>query len=148
MEIDAQFVGHDLMDVGVLGIGRLREEIVFVAVLDGGFVGDAWPDAEHLSLLGGIEIDIFLYFRPGTHEVHIAAQHIDQLWELIEFVFPDQGAASRDTRVFANGKQAFAVASRAHASELKEPKGLSVFPNPLLEVKGAARRLKGNPKSQ
>ena len=79
LQVDAEFVGHDLLDVGLFGMGGLRQEMVFVAVFDGSFIGDTGAHAENLSLFGGIEIDVFLYFGAGTYEAHLPQQYIDQL---------------------------------------------------------------------
>ena len=37
--------------------------------------------------------------RPGTYQAHLAAEHINQLWQLIEAVAPDEAANRGHARI-------------------------------------------------
>lgn len=50
-EVDAQLVGHDGLDVISVGVGRLRQQFVFVTIANGCEVGDAGSNVKYVHLL-------------------------------------------------------------------------------------------------
>lgn len=120
-EIQLDLFLHDDFDIVPFGVFSFLHQLVLVAVLDGGGVGDAWPHVEDVHLLGSPVIDVMPHFGPWPHEAHLAAEHVDQLGELVEFELADEVAGARDARVVpANCDQTAFVGTDTHGAELED----------------------------
>lgn len=146
IEIDAQFVGHDDVHVIVFRVVGGAQQFVFVAVTDGGGVGDAGADVQDVPLFRGVELHVFADFGPRPHQAHVAGKHIDELRQLVQFVFADEIARARDARVVAAyGNQAFFICPDPHGAEFEKSEILSVPSYAGLSVEDGAFGVAFNP---
>lgn len=121
LEVDGEFVGHDAGDVALLGIFGFGQELVLMAVADGGQGGDAGTHVEDVHLLGRVHLDIVAHLGTRAHEAHVADEDVDELGQFVEFVAADDVAGAGDARVAAtDGDEAAAVGAGTHAAEFVE----------------------------
>lgn len=119
-QVDTQFILHDYFHIVAIGIFDLCKQFVFVAVADRSQVRNAGSNVEYVHLFGGIKIDVFADFRPGTHQAHIADEYVDELRQLVEFVFTD--VISRTSHAWiasSDGDKSFLVGTYAHRAEFE-----------------------------
>jgi NAD(P)-dependent dehydrogenase (short-subunit alcohol dehydrogenase family) len=83
VQLQLQLGRHDREPVGGLPVLAAQERLL-VRVLQGGDAGDAGLDREHAPLLIGIEGHVAGVLRTGSDDAHLAAQDVEQLWQLIE----------------------------------------------------------------
>ncbi len=131
--VEQDFCGHHLFDVSHLRMRRFAKDLVFIDVLDGGPVSDAWPYCQYPLLFFGIEVNILTDLRSWSDKAHLAGENIYQLRQLVKFVFPEMVTDIRYPAVaVADGKAPFLIRIRPHRPELEYPEVPVVFPNPQL----------------
>lgn len=114
-EVDAELVLHDSVAVELLGVGGLLQQLVLVAVADGGHIGDAGTDVQDVQLLRGVEVYVFADFRSGADEAHVSFKDVDELRQLVQFVLADVVAGAGYSRIpAAYGYKSFLVRTDAH----------------------------------
>ena len=80
-------------------------------------VGDARAHAQHLvAQLRRIQRDVARHLRPRADQAHVAAQHVDQLRQLVELGAAQERAGARDARIGADGERRPALTRRRRAS--------------------------------
>ena len=114
-EVDAELVLHDSVAVELLGVGGLLQQLVLVAVADGGHIGDAGTDVQDVQLLRGVEVYVFADFRSGADEAHVSFKDVDELRQLVQFVLAYPVAGAGYSRIpAAYGYKSFLVRTDAH----------------------------------
>ena len=103
LQIQVDLPGHDLLDIGAVGIVAGGEQIIFIAETDRRQPRDARAHQQHLPLVGGIQVHIVRHLRPGTHEAHVPHQHIDELGQLVYLTLAQKSAHRGNAAVIAGG---------------------------------------------
>lgn len=148
-EIDSQLVLHDDLHIILVGVGNLRQQFVLVAVADRGHVRNARTNVQHVQLFRSVYIDILPYLRPRSNKAHVPDEHVDQLWQFIEFVLADEISRPCNPRVMpAHRNQSLSIRAYPHRAELIQPEIPVVASDPCLEVKDRPGGIKFNPNGQ
>lgn len=145
-EVDAELVLHDSVAVELLGVGGLLQQLVLVAVADGGHICDAGADVQDVQLLRGVEVYVFADFRPWTDEAHVSFKDVDELRQLVQFVLADVVAGAGYSRIpAAYGYKSFLVRTDAHGAEFQQTEILVVPSHSCLPVEYRTRRVEPDP---
>src|SRR5687767_6096334 len=78
--------------------------------------------------------------RPGSHNAHIAAQYIQELWELIQTTAPQKTADAGNACIIAGSLYRICICIHPHTSELQAPEAFIVFSAACLPEKDRAAR--------
>lgn len=149
LEIQLEFFLHDNVDVIVLGVFGLFHQLVLVAKLDAGRVGDAGANVQDMHLFGSPKLHIVTHLGAGTDQAHIADKDIDQLWQFIKLELPDIIARTGDSWVSAtDSDQAAFVAAHPHGAELEDSEILIVLAHSHLSVKHRAFGIELDPNGE
>ncbi len=103
------------------GSAARASSVALVAELERRRIGDAGPHAQHLvAQRRRIEGDVARHLGPRADQAHVAAQHVDELRQLVELGGGAGSApARRDARVGADGDRRAGVRGAvAHGAEL------------------------------
>src|SRR5258708_29284681 len=80
LEAQAHFLGMDFFHVIAIGVGAANQDFAFVGKPHRRVVGHSRRDAEHLALLGCVEVHSPLNLGSWANETHFPPHHVDQLW--------------------------------------------------------------------
>src|SRR5258706_714335 len=140
LELHTEFVGQDVFAVPLLPIAA-GQLVAFIPVFERCSARDSWAHEEEPPLLIRVARYIARIFRPRTHQAHVAADHVDELRELVQFRSSKPAPDACDAAVPAQG-QGWAVRRRirAHRPELEHSKCPAVASRPSANVKDAACR--------
>jgi len=106
---------------------------------------NARTHTQHASLLRGIQRYEARVLWTWPNQAHITAQHIEQLWELVEPSPPQEGAQSRDSGVGRMGDgRALIERAHDHGPELVEREWITITANPNGAIEGWTRRIESN----
>lgn len=148
-EIKTQFVLHDYLYIIFVGVVRLFQQLVFVAITDGCHIGYSRSDIEDVHLLGSIHIHIFPHLRTRSHKTHVADENIYQLRQFIEFVLADEISGAGNTRVMpTDGDKSFLIGTDPHRTELEQFEILIIASDTYLTVKYRSGRITFYPNCQ
>src|SRR5262249_14982242 len=102
---------------------------------------DQMPLGVELNLLAQL-LDEERAFGARADETHLAAQNIDELWDLVNAGFADESADAGDARVATLRPLRLAVffGVLPHRAGLDDLEDAPIFADPLLHVKDRARR--------
>ena len=131
LQVQVDLPGHDLLDIGAVGIGAGGEQVVFIAEADGRQARDAGPHQQHLALIGGVQRNIVRHLRPGAYEAHVPHQDVYQLGQLVYFTLAQEAAHGGDAAVVAGGDLQARIIL-AHGAELEDAEGLAALADALL----------------
>src|SRR5512132_3428083 len=92
------------------------------APMDLGPARDPRPEIQSPELTRGVELDLGRERRARTDDTHLAAQHVDQVRQLVERIAAQEAADPRDPRILRRdgGADADRVGPLAHSSELEQ----------------------------
>src|SRR6185436_17404814 len=94
-KVEAQRAVLDVPDVELdaLGPGELRAAVHLRPAREAG------PEVEPMPLVLVVLLDLVAQRRPRADDAHVAAQHVPQLWELVDRGSPQDAADTRDPAV-------------------------------------------------
>ena len=134
MQRVAQLGRQDHVQVLALGVGGAGQQLVLIAVVHRRKIGDAGAHAQHpLTPAGRVARHVVRHFGARAHQAHRAAQHVDQLGQLIELVAPQPLARAGDAGI-AGHRQLRRAAGlhRRHRAEFEDTKMVAAAPHPHL----------------
>src|SRR5262249_40429181 len=91
-DIQAEFFRQDGFAIENIGVRRGAQDLFFVAIKQGRQVRNSRTHRQDCLPGWSAGLDIFRRFRTGPHQAHVALEHIEELRQLVELVFPEQGA--------------------------------------------------------
>ena len=81
------------------------------------------------------------HVRTRSHEAHVANEHIEELRQLVDVVFPNEVAEGELARVVLGGLLAVCILVDVHRAELIAPERFAVEPRALLLEEDGSRAL-------
>ena len=81
------------------------------------------------------------HVRTGTDQTHVTNEHIEELWQFVNVIFPNEVAEGELARVVLGGLLAVGVLVDVHRAELIAPECLAVEPGTLLTEEHRTRDL-------
>ena len=102
--------------------------------------GESGRDGEDLVVLSLELGDELGHLRPRADESHVPAQHVPQLWELVEPAGRETAAERREARVTV-GADRGAARIADHRAELQHREGAAATTDTLRAVEDGSRRV-------
>ncbi len=146
VQSERQAPGVLLFQLGLLPIPRFSvdrrariQQLFLVAVAQRGKAGDARCQAGHFRVRS-VSRQQLGHARPRPHQTHLAAEHVDQLRQLVDLEATKPPTQLRDPRVVAPGEIAhFPTGPRGHGAKLQQPEGNPMASQANLPEKDWAR---------
>src|SRR5215208_616006 len=112
------------------------------APMDLGPAGDPRPQIQSPELTRRVELDLGWERRARTDDPHLAAQHVDQVRQLVERITAQEPADPRHPRVLRRdgGADPDRVDPLAHGAELEQVEDDAVLADAPLPVEDRSRR--------
>lgn len=83
--------------------------LVFETVFLGGGVSAAWSKLQHVAVDALQLVGVARHIGVGTHEAHVADEHVPQLGQFIQFVMTQLGAQWGDAAIAHNHQSCLPV---------------------------------------
>lgn len=138
LQIQLDFFRPDDLIVVPFRIVGPRQQLFFVAKIQGCRARNTGTEPEDLAGFPGKLVGIAGNIGPGSHEGHTAGEHVPELRQLVEFVPPEKPSDRRDSRVCRRGYRTPALRPGVHGPELDRREKSALFPHPLLLIEDGA----------
>ena len=121
-ELQLDLVRTDFLEVVALGIRAPGEDGALVGVPEARPVGDARTHAEDLLLALGVHVGVVAHLGTGPDEAHLAAQDVEELWQLVELELAQELSDPRDAWIAVRGRRsAELLGVDDHGPKLEDP---------------------------
>ena len=139
-EIILHFFGEHGLDVDAVGVLGGGEELFFVLIHDRRERGDAGRQQQGGVILRLILLHIARHLGSGAHKRHAAAEHVEDLGQLVQTVFAQDSAYFGDAAVAVRRDlRAERLGVLDHGAELEDPEMPSVGGDAFLTEKDVSR---------
>ncbi len=137
---EPQLVRQDLAHVLPLGVLLTGQQVGLPPVGDRGQVGEPRPHAQDVAEFRLEQAHVAGQLGARAHEAHLAAEHVEELRQLVELAVAQPAADRRHPRVAARGHAgSMLLRAHDHGPELEHVERDQVSPHPLLpEERGTA----------
>lgn len=119
-----------------------------VAAVNLGPAGDTRLDLMAAKLLGGVAVEVLHHQRPRADEGHVAPEHVEQLWQLIQTGRPEPEAKGREPPIIRQEAALVIMRARNHCAKLEHRKRSAVEAGALLTEEDGPAELDPHEDSQ
>lgn len=139
LHLQLRFHRMDLFHIVPVRIPASLEDLLFVVEHEGCVIGHPRPDAQDGPLLRGIQVNRPLHLGPGSHQAHVAQEHVDELRQLVELVSAEEPAyPGYPGIVLGGGCPAQLIGIDHHGPELENAERPAVQADALAAVEDGA----------